>query len=155
MGAIARSGEPDFDLQKTLTALAEVAQSYAGGQGIAIEQAVPGSAPFPIVSVGEISGTPRRLPIISERKELGFVAVYGAPMFGPATSDRVQVIADLMALAMTRAARSKHRTLSEVEDRRFRLITAVGHNLRNTLGAASGYMQLVEMEGPLTTPQQE
>lgn len=155
VGAIARTPQPDFDLQKTLTALAEVAQTYAGGEGIAIEQVVSGSAPFPILSIGEISGTPRRLPIIAERKELGFLAVYGAPMFGPATADRTQVIADLIALAMTRATRAKEHTLTEVEDRRFRLITAVGHNLRNTLGAASGYMQLVEMEGTLTEPQKE
>jgi signal transduction histidine kinase len=42
-----------------------------------------------------------------------------------------------------------------IEDAKYRLINGVGQNLRNTLGAASGYMQLVGYEGPLTHVQSE
>ena len=154
VGAIARTREKDFDLERTLKALAEVALSYSGARGIAIEQVSDASSSL-LLTLGELSGTPRRLPIISEGNELGFVALYGAMMFGPATADRTQVIADLAAVAMARATRIAAAARPAVDDGRYRLISGVGHNLRNTLGAATGYMQLVEMEGTLALAQQE
>ncbi len=155
MGAIARTRETDFDLERTLKALAEVALSYSGARGIAIEQ-VSDAASSLLLTLGELSGTARRLPIVSEGSELGFVALYGAMMFGPATADRTQVIADLAAVAMARATRiAEGARPAAVDEGRYRLISGVGHNLRNTLGAASGYMQLVEMEGTLALAQQE
>lgn len=158
VGAIARTGDTDFDLRRTLTALAEIAQGYAGGVGAAFEPREE-HFHFAQIATGRLSGTPRRLPIIHEGEELGFLSIYGAAMFGPATADRVQVVADLMAVACGRAARSTERANERgrpaMDDARYRLITGVGMNLRNTLGAASGYMQLVEMEGALTMPQQE
>ena len=154
MGAIARTSEADFDLSRTLRALGEVAQAYSGAKGVAFERKQEGGILTHILTVGEIAGTPRRLPIISEGQEIGFIALHGTSMFGPATADRTQVIADLASVALARAARQQTE-LSPLEDGRYRLITGVGLNLRNTLGAASGYMQLVEMEGELTAPQQE
>lgn len=156
VGAIARTTEADFDLERTLQGLAELAQGYAGARGVSIERTgedPPG--PQAHLVVGELVGTPRRLPIISSGKELGFIAIYGASMFGPATADRTQVLADLASLAMARAAAYGQQPSPTLDEARYRLITGVGHNLRNTLGAASGYMQLVEMEGPLAGAQHE
>lgn len=154
VGAIARTGDGDFDLLRTLQALAEVASSYSGAQGVVVEQVRDGS-PSTLLTIGLTSGTPRRLPIIAEGKELGFIALYGAAMFGPATADRTQVIADLAAIAMVRAAKQSERVAPSIDDARYRLISGVGHNLKNTLGAASEYMQLVEMEGDLAPAQHE
>lgn len=158
VGAIARMGDAAFDLPRTITALAETAQVFTGATGVAFEPA--GAAFFnPGVAIGEIKGVPRRVPVVFEGTELGFLAIYGAAMFGPATADRTQVIADLAALACGRAKQAAERAADRrrpaMDDARYRLINGVGLNLRNTLGAASGYMQLVEMEGSLTLPQQE
>ncbi|MGQ0813562.1 MAG: sensor histidine kinase [Gemmatimonadota bacterium] len=154
VGAIARTGDADFDLHRTLTALAEIAQAYAGATGVAIEHSRDDTSST-LLLVGQASGNPRRLPVIAEGIEIGFLAIYGAAMFGPATVDRTQIIADMIAMALTRSAHRLERMRPAMDDDRYRLITGVGLNLRNTLGAASGYMQLVEMEGALGLPQQE
>ena len=155
VGAIARTSDADFNLHRTLTSLAEAAMGMAGATGVVIEMSRGSNATTPILTIGHTSGTPRRLPIISEGVETGFLSLYGTRMFGPATADRTQVIADMAAMAFTRAARSADRARPAVDEDRYRLITGVGMNLRNTLGAASGYMQLVEMDGELTFVQRE
>ena len=153
VGALARTSDHDFDITRTLKALAEVAQAFAGARGVAIEHAVDGQPSDVFLSIGEIISAPRRLPIIAEGSEIGFIALYGAAMFGPATADRTQIIADLAALALVRARKAMQ--APSLDDARYRLLTGVGLNLRNSLGAASGYMQLVEMEGELTLMQEE
>lgn len=154
VGAIARTSDADFNLHRTLTALAESAMGTAGARGVVVEKNRSG-VPVPILTIGQTSGSPRRLPIIAEGIETGFLAIYGAKMFGPATADRTQVIADMAAMAFTREARSVDRRRPVIDDDRYRLLTGVGMNLRNTLGAATGYMQLVEMDGELTFIQRE
>lgn len=154
VGALARTGDSDFDLHRILRALAELAQSYTGASGVAIEQTRDGEFSM-VLKIGTLSGSPRRLPIICEGSEIGFVALYGAAMFGPATADRTQVIADLAALAFARSNHSIERMRPALDDARYRLISGVGLNLRNTLGAASGYMQLAEMEEELGAVQHE
>lgn len=155
VGAIARTGEADFDVRKILQALAEVAQASTGAHGVAIESTRNGTPEAPLLAVGQLNGSPRRLPIIAEGTEVGFIAIYGAVMFGPTTADRTQVLADLAATAMARASRAARGLESPVDDARYRLISGVGHNLRNTLGAATGYMQLAEMAGSLSAGQEE
>lgn len=142
VGAVARTADADFNVHRTLTALAETAQQFAGASGVAVEQAEE-SGITPMLVIGLTGGTPRRLPIIAEGREIGFLAIYGAKMFGPATANRTQVLADLMAISMLRAARTRDKNRPGLDDERYRLITGVGLNLRNTLGAASGYLQLV------------
>lgn len=155
VGILARSAADDFDLTGTLQNLAEAALALSGARGVAIEAAQGGTPTEALLIVGLIAGTPRRLPIIAEGREIGFVALYGTAMFGPATADRTQVVADLAALALARAERRSMRQPPPVDDSRYRLLNGVGLNLRNTLGAATGYMQLVEMEGKLNFAQQE
>lgn len=155
VGAIARSGEADFDLRKTLQGLAEVAQAFTGAQGVAVEATRNATASPSVLAIGKLAGKPRRLPIVAEGVEVGSLALYGAAMFGPATADRTQVLADLAGIAMARSNRAAEREQPPVDDTRYRLVSGVGHNLRNTLGAAAGYMQLVGMEGALTAHQEE
>jgi signal transduction histidine kinase len=154
VGAIARTSDADFNLHRTLTALAEAALGISGAAGASVEKSRNGTI-TPFITIGQLNGTPRRLPIISEGVEVGFLALYGAKMFGPATADRTQTVADLAAMAFTRAARAVDKRRPAIDDDRYRLITGVGLNLRNTLGAASGYMQLVEMDSQLTFIQRE
>jgi signal transduction histidine kinase len=155
IGAVARTGDAEFDPRQTLTAIAELAQGFAGARGVAVEHVHEDAAVEVLLNVGQIAGAVRRLPITCEGAEIGALAIYGAPMFGPATADRTRVLADLAAIVLTRAARIMERTRPGIEDAKYRLINGVGQNLRNTLGAASGYMQLVEFEGPLTDVQGE
>jgi signal transduction histidine kinase len=106
-----------------------------------------------LVAMGEArGGAPKRLPIIAHGEELGAFTIFGANMFGPATAERTQVLVDMAGAAMQRVARTQE---DSIDPARYRLITGVGHNLRNVLGAASGYMQLVDMEGALSSVQQE
>lgn len=155
VGAIGRPGDAGFDLHRTLRAIAEIARAFTAAAGVVVEQTRDDGSFHAIVSAGEMPGSPRRLPIIAEGVEIGFLAIYGAPMFGPATADRTQVLADLAAIAFTRADRILERSRPPLEDAKFRLISGVAHNLRNTLSAGIGYIQLVEMEGSLTPAQQQ
>jgi len=155
LGAIARSGDAEFDAREILTVIAELAQGLAGARGVAIEHVRPDGSTEVLLTVGHIAGPDRRLPIICEGMEIGALAVYGAPMFGPATADRTRVLADVASIALTRAARIMERAKPGIEDTKYRLINGVGQNLRNTLGAASGYMQLVDYEGALSDVQFE
>src|SRR6185503_501077 len=102
VGAIARTGDADFDLRRTLQALAEIAQAFTGATGVTIESAKNNSPDTTIAAVGTVTGAPRRLPITAEGLQVGFIVLYGAGMFGPATADRTQVLADLAGLAMAR-----------------------------------------------------
>lgn len=150
---IARTPESDFDLIATLRGLGQTALSFSGATAVQITRETAGAGMELLVAIGEARGaTPKRLPIMAEGMEIGSLTLFGANMFGPATAERTQVLADLAAIALQRTARSHDVT---VDPNRYRLITGVGHNLRNTLGAASGYMQLVDMEGSLTSQQQE
>ena len=153
LAEIARTPESEFDLIATLRSLAQTALSSSGATAIQISRETAGAGMELLVAIGEARGAaPRRLPIIWDGLEIGSMTLFGANMFGPATAERTQALADLAALALLRTARSHDVT---VDPNRYRLITGVGHNLRNTLGAASGYMQLVDMEGSLTSAQQE
>src|SRR5688572_15244565 len=153
LAEIARSSEADFDLIATLRGLAKTALSYTGASAVQITRESPGNGVELLVAIGEArGGNPKRVPIVADGQEAGALVLFGANMFGPATAERTQVLADLAAVAMQRAARSHD---VSIDPTRYRLITGVGHNLRNTLGAASGYMQLVDMQGSLSQQQQE
>lgn len=150
---ITRKSEAEFDLIATLRALGETALSYTGASAVQITRDIAGQGIELLAAVGEArGGAPRRLPIVAHGEELGALTLFGAKMFGPATAERTQILVDLAATAMQRVTRTRE---DSIDPARYRLITGVGHNLRNTLGAASGYMQLVDMEGALPAAQQE
>ncbi len=150
---IARKPDGEFDLLATLRALGNMALSYTGASAVQITREIDGQGIELLVALGEArGGAPKRLPILLEGQEIGGVTLFGANMFGPATAERTQLLIDMAGVAIQRAARSQETSLDPA---RYRLITGVGHNLRNTLGAASGYMQLVDMQGSLTQEQQE
>lgn len=150
---ITRKSDSDFDLLATLRDLGNMALSYTGANAVQITREIVGQGIELLVAIGEArGGTPRRLPIVAEGEEIGALTLFGANMFGPATAERTQLLVDLAAAALQRGVRQAE---PNMDPARYRLITGVGLNLRNTLGAASGYMQLVDMEGSLTAPQQE
>jgi signal transduction histidine kinase len=150
---ITRKPDNEFDLLATLRSLGNTALSYTGASAVQITREIPTQGIELLVAIGEAKGgTPKRLPIIAEGEEIGALTLFGANMFGPATAERTQILVDLAAAALQRGVRQEE---PNMDPARYRLITGVGLNLRNTLGAASGYMQLVDMEGQLTAPQQE
>jgi signal transduction histidine kinase len=150
---ITRKSDAEFDLLATLRSLGQMALSYTGASAVQITREIASQGLELLVAIGEArGGTPKRLPIIAEGQEIGVITLFGANMFGPATADRTQLLVDLAAAALQRGARQQE---PNMDPARYRLITGVGLNLRNTLGAASGYMQLVDMEGQLTQAQQE
>jgi signal transduction histidine kinase len=153
LAEITRKPEAEFDLIGTLRTLGQTALTYTGASAVQITRDIAGQGVELLVALGEArGGTPRRLPIVAEGEELGAFTIFGANMFGPATAERTQVLVDLAAAAMQRVARTQE---DSIDPARYRLITGVGHNLRNTLGAASGYMQLIDLEASLTPLQQE
>jgi signal transduction histidine kinase len=150
---ITRKSDAEFDLLSTLRSLGHMALSYTGASAVQITREIAGQGMELLVALGEANGgTPKRLEIVAEGEEIGAFTLFGANMFGPATAERTQLLVDLAAAALQRGARQQE---PNMDPARYRLITGVGLNLRNTLGAASGYMQLVDMEGSLTPAQQE
>ncbi|HEX6066793.1 MAG TPA: HAMP domain-containing sensor histidine kinase [Longimicrobiales bacterium] len=153
LGEIARTPDSEFDLISTLRGLGQNAIAYTGATAVQITRDIAGQGMELLVAIGHAQGgTPKRLPIVVEGEEVGAFTLFGVNMFGPATAERTQLLVDLAAMALERASRNQE---DSIDPARYRLITGVGHNLRNTLGAASGYMQLVDMQGALTAQQQE
>ncbi|HEY0672692.1 MAG TPA: HAMP domain-containing sensor histidine kinase [Longimicrobiales bacterium] len=149
---IARKPDAEFDLIGTLRSLGEAALSYTDASAVQITREVASQGLELLLALGQArGGEPTRLPIVVEGAEIGAFTLFGASALN-GNGERVQLLVDLAGIAIERAARSQEMSLDPV---RYRLITGVGLNLRNTLGAASGYMQLVDMEGSLTPPQQE
>src|SRR5688500_17899774 len=91
VGAIARTSDADFNLHRTLTALAESAMGLAGATGVVVEKTRAGSI-SPLLTIGKTTDSPRRVPIIAEGTEVGCLALYGVRMVGLATADQTQVI---------------------------------------------------------------
>jgi signal transduction histidine kinase len=150
---IARKPDSEFDLIATLRGLGRNALAYTGASAVQITRDIAGQGMELLVAIGQAQGNqPRRLPIVVHGEEIGAFTLFGANMFGPATAERTQLLVDLAAVALERAQRNQE---DAIDPARYRLITGVGHNLRNILGAASGYMQLVDMQGVLTPEQQE
>lgn len=150
---IARKPDSEFDLVATLRGLGQTALTYTGASAVQITRDIAGQGMELLVAIGQAQGgAPKRLPIVVEGEEIGAFTLFGVNMFGPATAERTQLLVDLAAVAMQRASGTQE---ERIDPARYRLITGVGHNLRNTLGAASGYMQLVDMQGSLTPEQQE
>ena len=77
--------------------------------------------------------------------------------YRPADVEQVRIFATLASLAMRSAVQlddleRRHRELQQVTDSRERLIRGFTHDVKNPLGAADGYAQLLE-EGVITDPQ--
>ena len=153
LASIARKPDAEFDLLGTLRALGEAALAYTGASAVQITREIAGQGVELLVALGAANGgTPTRLPIVTEGEEIGEIALFGGGPYTPQVMERLEVLVDLAGLAIERTARGQE---TRLDPARYRLITGVGLNLRNTLGAASGYMQLVDMEGSLTPEQQE
>ncbi len=153
LAEIARKPDAEFDLIATLRGLGHNALAYTGASAVQITRDIAGQGMELLVAIGEAQGgAPKRLPIVVEGEEIGAITLFGPSMFGPATAERTQLLVDLSAMALQRSSQTLE---DSIDPARYRLITGVGHNLRNTLGAASGYMQLIDMAGVLTGEQQE
>ncbi len=105
------------------------------------------------------------VPLVSDGAALGALGLLRTrqgPAFGAEQIARARVLADLASLALRRVAllEEADRRRADAEhllESKFRLVRGLGHDLKNPLGAAEGYAQLLEtgIHGQLTGKQRE
>ncbi|MGH7555958.1 MAG: GAF domain-containing protein, partial [Longimicrobiales bacterium] len=105
------------------------------------------------------------VPLAEGRAAIGALVLVRGPELPSFSSDeieRARIFSELAALAFGRVAlieesEAKRRELERVMESRARLIRGFSHDVKNPLGGADGYAQMLEngLKGALTAPQQE
>jgi signal transduction histidine kinase len=98
-------------------------------------------------------------PLQIDAQRVGSIVCIGAPhsvALDPANPGRIELLTTLAASALRNVALVRELELasSNAVERRFRLLNGLVHYLKNTLGAAGEYVQLIETESALTARQQ-
>lgn len=98
-------------------------------------------------------------PLRVDDQQIGAIICLGAPRsvaLDPADPGRIELLGTLAASALRNVSllQEVERATTDAIERRFRLLNGLVHYLKNTLGAAGEYVQLVETDSELTTRQQ-
>ncbi|HEX6693212.1 MAG TPA: HAMP domain-containing sensor histidine kinase [Longimicrobiales bacterium] len=120
---------------------------------------------LPAVQAGdpaERSATPSRLtfPLTVGGDRVGALVCLDVPAtvtLDPTQPGQIELLTALASTALRnmQLAQQLERATSAAMERRFRLLNGLVHYLKNTLGAAGEYVQLLEMESDLTHRQQQ
>lgn len=111
----------------------------------------------------ELDGAERTVIALGRRRErIGAIVLFRpphAPPVEPMTLERVSDLATFATLALRHAAlttmiRETRDECRRIVEDKYRLISGVGEELKERLGAASEYVQLLDTEGELTEREQ-
>jgi len=172
--ALARLLADDGDAHVVLRQVAEAVRAATHSIAVHIEE-FPRSNPAGVVVVSagssggaevlnaEIEGTSRVVIALGRRSErIGSIVLFrpvAAPPVAPLTLERLTDLATLATLALRRSAliaqarETRHEARRIVEDK-YRLISGIGEELKERLGVAVEYVQLLDTEGELTEREQ-
>jgi two-component system sensor histidine kinase KdpD len=104
-------------------------------------------------------GNALTLPLRVDGEPIGAIVCVDAPqtvVLDPAHPGQIELLGTLAASALRNVmlVRELEEATATSIERRFRLLDGLVHYLKNTLGAASEYVQLIETESDMTTRQQ-
>jgi signal transduction histidine kinase len=169
---IIRSPAQSFDLQRILTALLNHAASAAHARSACLKHSngdgsittlagclAEGGITTPLGGVVENL----EVPVLEQATLIGRVTLVRDASSPPLTAEEreeVEATADLIALVLRRVAadedlRRNQLALREAVEIKYRLVGGLSMNLKNTLSVASGYLQLLDLNGELTAGQQD
>lgn len=97
-------------------------------------------------------------PLNIDGHQIGAIICIGAPRtvsLDPSDPGRIELLGTLAASALRNVAllEEVERATTDAIERRFRLLNGLVHYLKNTLGAAGEYVQLLETDSDLTSRQ--
>jgi signal transduction histidine kinase len=147
-------------IREVTGAIAVAIERYADtdASNVAIAWAGPAIASTEDLNA-EVEHADRVVISLGRRNErLGAIVIWRddmAPAVEPDELDRLGDLANMAALALRRSLLEERiRDMHEKQDRlieaKFRLINGIGEELKNRLGAAGEYVQLLDTEGELT-----
>lgn len=174
--ALARSIANEETADAALRLIAERIRSLAGATAVAIER--HGGADTSNVAIAwagrdgasaadlnaEVEDADRVVIALGARNErIGAIVVWREPGATPVGADALEHLGDLAnmaALALRRGQleeqiRRMRAEQDQYVDAKFRFINGIGEELRNRLGAAAEYVQLLDTEGELTEVEQK
>lgn len=174
--ALARSIANEETADAALRLIAERIRSLAGATAVAIER--HGGADTSNVAIAwagrdgasaadlnaEVEDADRVVIALGARNErIGAIVVWREPGAKPVGADALEHLGDLAnmaALALRRGQleeqiRRMRAEQDQYVDAKFRFINGIGEELRNRLGAAAEYVQLLDTEGELTEVEQK
>lgn len=174
--ALARSIANEETADAALRLIAERIRSLAGATAVAIER--HGGADTSNVAIAwagrdgasaadlnaEVEDADRVVIALGARSErIGAIVVWREPGAKPVGADALEHLGDLASMAALALRRGQleeqiRRMRAEQDqyvDAKFRFINGIGEELRNRLGAAAEYVQLLDTEGELTEVEQK
>ncbi|MGH7577778.1 MAG: sensor histidine kinase [Longimicrobiales bacterium] len=174
--ALARSIANEETADAALRLIAERIRSLAGATAVAIER--HGGADTSNVAIAwagrdgasaadlnaEVEDADRVVIALGARNErIGAIVVWREPGATPVGADALEHLGDLASMAALALRRGQleeqiRRMRAEQDqyvDAKFRFINGIGEELRNRLGAAAEYVQLLDTEGELTEVEQK
>lgn len=167
---IVRTPAEAFDLQRTLVNLLNYAAARSGVRSAYLKRVNvdPGRAIVACSDEGGVialDGTiaTQAVPVMSAGVQTGSLILLRD---GPVTSlteeqqRELELIADLIAVALRRDSadqeiRRSRQSAREAVDGKYRLISGLSTNLKDSLSVAVGYLQLLEMQEELTQTQHD
>lgn len=173
---LARSIANEESTDAALRLMAESIRALVGGIAVAIEQQGDGDASNVAIAWAgrgdasaadlnaEIQDADRVVIALGARNErLGAIVVWRADGSTPVSPDELEHLGDLAnmaALALRRGQLEEQIRRMRAEqdqsiDTKFRLINGIGEQLKNRLGAAAEYVQLLDTEGELNEVEQK
>lgn len=173
---LARSIANEESTDAALRLMAESMRALVGAIAVAIEQQGDGDASNVAIAWAgrgdasaadlnaEIQDADRVVIALGARSErLGAIVVWRADGSTPVSPDELEHLGDLAnmaALALRRAQLEEQIRRMRAEqdqsiDAKFRLINGIGEQLKNRLGAAAEYVQLLDTEGELNEVEQK
>ncbi len=173
---VARAMAGDESTDTVLRLIAEGIREATGGIAVAIERCAETESPSVAIAWAgpamasaddlnaEVDQAERVVISLGRHNErLGAIVVWrdeSAPEVDPDELDRLGDLANLAAVALRRIRLDEQiRELRERQEQlietKFRLINGIGEELKNGLGAAREYVQLLDTEGELTEREQK
>ena len=168
---LGRAPADEFDLHRSLTALLNTVTTWTGARGAYLKKHLHDRTRSEVVATSEggatlsLEGSVATHPIavISEGVPVATLVLMrdsARASFTDAELARAQVAADCIALALRRAEfqsrlYASEEALRQALDAKHKVIGGISIALRNTLSAAGGYIQLLDMHDSLTPSQTE
>jgi len=163
---LARAIATEPDLEPTLQSIAERIRESTGAILVVIERhSAPDEADFPIAWAGSAADpgdepdASRTVIALGRRTDrLGAVVLWRERHAAPVAADGLERLGELSGMAAValrrivledRLRRSREAHDAAIETK-FRLINGIADELKNRLGAAAEYVQLLDTEGELT-----